>query len=51
LRDQHALVGIDQRAGDHEDEVDCSHAPDALGDEVSGPDLEPLKIPLTLFGS
>ena len=27
LRDQHALVGIDQRAGDDEGELDVSHAP------------------------
>ncbi len=26
LRDQHALVGVDQRAGDHEGEFEISHA-------------------------
>jgi hypothetical protein len=27
LRDQHALVGIDQSAGDDEGELEVSHAP------------------------
>ena len=26
LREQHALVGVDQRAGDHEGKLDLSHA-------------------------
>ena len=28
LRDQDALVGVDERAGDHEDDVDGNHVPE-----------------------
>src|ERR1700688_4488367 len=49
LRDQHALVVVDQRAGDHEDYFDMSHAPNVWGaglGETSKPFMVVLLFPL-----